>query len=116
VQTWDPTKYARNARFVSNLDGALTKKLIDLKCEVVTVDSSAPLSFVDTALFAWIVFRVRSMSSGWAITGLALLALLIETPILLRLIHGIRATRAWDRFNNPAPTNWVSSSVPAGQA
>jgi len=64
AQTWDPTTYARNARFVSDLgspvvellapkhgerildlgcgDGALTKKLIDLGCEVVAVDSSAP--------------------------------------------------------------------------
>jgi trans-aconitate methyltransferase len=63
-QTWDPTTYARNARFVSDLgspvvellapkhgerildlgcgDGALTKKLVDLGCEVVAVDSSAP--------------------------------------------------------------------------
>ena len=64
AQTWDPTTYARNARFVSDLgspvvellapkhgerildlgcgDGALTKKLVDLGCEVVAVDSSAP--------------------------------------------------------------------------
>src|SRR5215471_17241404 len=63
-QSWDPTTYARNARFVSDLgspvvellapkhgerildlgcgDGALTKKLVDLGCEVVAVDSSAP--------------------------------------------------------------------------
>jgi trans-aconitate methyltransferase len=63
-QTWDPVSYARNARFVSDLgspvlellapqpgerildlgcgDGALTKKLVDLQCEVVAVDSSAP--------------------------------------------------------------------------
>jgi trans-aconitate methyltransferase len=62
-QTWDPVSYARNARFVSDLgspvlellaprpgerildlgcgDGALTKKLVDLQCEVVAVDSSA---------------------------------------------------------------------------
>jgi len=64
TQTWDPAIYARNARFVSDLgsavlallaplpgerildlgcgDGALTKKLVDLGCEVVAVDSSAP--------------------------------------------------------------------------
>lgn len=64
VQTWDPADYARNARFVSELgspvmellapqpgerildlgcgDGALTKKLVDLGCEVVAVDSSPP--------------------------------------------------------------------------
>src|SRR5215471_20408266 len=64
-QSWDPTTYARNARFVSDLgapvvellapragerildlgcgDGVLTKKLVDLGCEVVAVDSSAPL-------------------------------------------------------------------------
>jgi trans-aconitate methyltransferase len=64
VQTWDPATYARNARFVSDLgspvvellapqpgerildlgcgDGALTRKLVDLGCEVVAVDSSAP--------------------------------------------------------------------------
>jgi trans-aconitate methyltransferase len=64
AQTWDPASYARNARFVSELgspvvdllapkpgekildlgcgDGVLTKKLADLGCEVVAVDSSVP--------------------------------------------------------------------------
>jgi len=64
AQTWDPVSYARNARFVSDLgspvvdllapktgerildlgcgDGVLTKKLADLGCEVIGVDSSAP--------------------------------------------------------------------------
>src|ERR1700748_622385 len=64
VQTWDPATYARNARFVSDLgspvvdllapkpgerildlgcgDGILTKKLVDLGCEVVAGDSSVP--------------------------------------------------------------------------
>jgi trans-aconitate methyltransferase len=64
AQTWDPATYARNARFVSDLgspvlellapqpgerildlgcgDGALTRKLVELGCEVVGVDSSAP--------------------------------------------------------------------------
>ena len=64
AQTWDPTSYARNARFVSDLgmpvvellapkpgermldlgcgDGVLTKKLADLGCDVVGVDSSVP--------------------------------------------------------------------------
>jgi trans-aconitate methyltransferase len=64
AQAWDPVVYARNARFVSDLgspvlellapqpgerildlgcgDGVLTKKLADLGCEVVAVDSSAP--------------------------------------------------------------------------
>jgi trans-aconitate methyltransferase len=63
AQTWDPALYARNARFVSDLgspvvellgpkpgekildlgcgDGVLTKKLVELGCEVVAVDSSA---------------------------------------------------------------------------
>ena len=63
VQTWDPALYARNARFVSDLgsgvlellapqpgerildlgcgDGVLTKRLVDLGCHVVAVDSSA---------------------------------------------------------------------------
>jgi len=63
-QSWDPDAYARNARFVSDLgapvveliapragerildlgcgDGALTVKLVELKCEVVGVDASAP--------------------------------------------------------------------------
>src|SRR5215472_6000095 len=62
-QTWDPAIYARNARFVSDLgtpvvellapkpderildlgcgDGVLTKKLADIGCEIVAVDSSA---------------------------------------------------------------------------
>src|SRR5437868_4745924 len=61
-QTWDPERYARNARFVSDLgarvvdllapragerildlgcgDGALTKKLVELGCEVVGVDAN----------------------------------------------------------------------------
>jgi trans-aconitate methyltransferase len=64
AQTWDPADYARHARFVSDLgspvvallapqpgerildlgcgDGALTKTLVDLGCEVVAIDSSAP--------------------------------------------------------------------------
>jgi trans-aconitate methyltransferase len=64
AQTWDPELYARNARFVSDLgspvlellaplpgerildlgcgDGVLTKQLVDLGCQVVAVDSSAP--------------------------------------------------------------------------
>lgn len=64
AQTWDPSTYARNARFVSDLglpvlellgprpgerildlgcgDGVLTKKLVDIGCEVVAIDSSAP--------------------------------------------------------------------------
>ena len=64
AQTWDPENYARNARFVSDLgtavvellapqrgerildlgcgDGALTEELVELGCEVVAVDSSAP--------------------------------------------------------------------------
>src|SRR6202167_6705545 len=64
AQTWDPSSYPRNARFVSDLgspvvellapkpyerildlgcgDGVLTKKLADMGCEVVAVDSSVP--------------------------------------------------------------------------
>jgi trans-aconitate methyltransferase len=64
AQTWDPAIYARNARFVSDLgspvvdllapkpgekildlgcgDGVLTKKLADMGCEMVAVDSSVP--------------------------------------------------------------------------
>lgn len=63
AQTWDPERYARNARFVSDLgapvvellaprtgerildlgcgDGALTEKLVGLGCRVVGVDASA---------------------------------------------------------------------------
>jgi SAM-dependent methyltransferase len=63
VQAWDPERYARNARFVSDLgapviellapqagerildlgcgDGALTAKLVALGCHVVGVDGSA---------------------------------------------------------------------------
>ena len=62
-QSWDPERYARNARFVSDLgmpvvellapqpgerildlgcgDGALTQKLVDMGCVVVGVDGSA---------------------------------------------------------------------------
>src|ERR1700722_15578060 len=62
AQTWDPERYAKNARFVSDLgmpvvqllaprpgerildlgcgDGALTEKLASLGCEVVGVDAS----------------------------------------------------------------------------
>jgi len=62
-QTWDPERYARNARFVADLgapavellapragerildlgcgDGALTAKLAAMGCEVIGVDSSA---------------------------------------------------------------------------
>jgi 2-polyprenyl-3-methyl-5-hydroxy-6-metoxy-1,4-benzoquinol methylase len=69
AKTWDPTSYARNARFVSDLgspvlellapkpgerildlgcgDGVLTKKIADLGCDVVAVDSSA--TFIDAA-------------------------------------------------------------------
>ena len=64
-QTWDPGRYARNARFVSDLgmpvvdllhpqpgerlldlgcgDGALTEKLVALGCDVVGVDASPEL-------------------------------------------------------------------------
>ncbi len=63
TQTWDPERYARNARFVADLgapvvallapvagerildlgcgDGALTAKLVAMGCEVIGVDSSA---------------------------------------------------------------------------
>ena len=63
AQTWDPERYARNARFVADLgapvvellapraserildlgcgDGALTAKLASMGCQVVGVDSSA---------------------------------------------------------------------------
>ncbi len=64
TQTWDPERYARNARFVADLgapvvellapragerildlgcgDGALTVKLVEMGCDVVGVDASAP--------------------------------------------------------------------------
>jgi SAM-dependent methyltransferase len=64
AQSWDPGRYATHARFVSDLgapvvdllapkpgerildlgcgDGALTRKLVELGCDVVGVDSSAP--------------------------------------------------------------------------
>jgi trans-aconitate methyltransferase len=64
-QSWDPDRYETNARFVSDLgapvvellsprsgervldlgcgDGALTRRLVDLGCEVIGVDASAEL-------------------------------------------------------------------------
>ena len=64
-QTWDPERYARNARFVADLgmpvvellapqpgerildlgcgDGVLTEKLVAMGCQVIGVDSSAEL-------------------------------------------------------------------------
>src|SRR5579864_6887543 len=64
AQTWDPATYAANARFVSDLgspvlellaprpgqrildlgcgDGVLTKRLVELGCDVVAIDSSVP--------------------------------------------------------------------------
>jgi len=69
AQTWDPASYAKHARFVSDLgssvlellspkpgervldlgcgDGILTKKIADLGCEVVAIDSS--VAFIDAA-------------------------------------------------------------------
>jgi 2-polyprenyl-3-methyl-5-hydroxy-6-metoxy-1,4-benzoquinol methylase len=69
AQTWDPESYAKNARFVSDLglpvlellapkpgerildvgcgDGVLTKRIADLGCDVVAIDSSA--AFVEAA-------------------------------------------------------------------
>lgn len=63
VQTWDPERYSKNTRFVSNLgmpvvellhpkpgerildlgcgDGALTQKIASMGCRVVGIDSSA---------------------------------------------------------------------------
>src|SRR4029079_8204173 len=63
AQTWNPEVYAKNARFVSDLgqpvvellaprpgerildlgcgDGVLTRKLVDLGCDVVGIDASA---------------------------------------------------------------------------
>jgi len=80
VQTWDPETYARNARFVSDLgapvvellapkagerildlgcgDGVLTKRLADLGCEIVAVDSSA--AQVDAARKLGLDARVMS--------------------------------------------------------
>ena len=79
-QTWDPAQYARNARFVSDLggpvvellsprpgerildlgcgDGALTKQLVDLGCQVVGIDSSA--AQIDAALRLGLDARVMS--------------------------------------------------------
>jgi trans-aconitate methyltransferase len=69
AQTWDPMSYAKNARFVSDLgspvlqllapqpgerildlgcgDGVLTKKIVDVGCDVIAVDSSS--AFVESA-------------------------------------------------------------------
>ena len=78
-QTWDPDGYARNARFVSELgmpvvellaphpgervldlgcgDGALSRTLVEMGCEVVGVDSSEPQA--DAARRAGIDARVH---------------------------------------------------------
>src|ERR1041385_1207045 len=80
AQTWDPDRYARNARFVSDLgapvvellapragerildlgcgDGALTRTLVDLGCEVVGVDGS-PLQ-IEAARAAGLDARVMN--------------------------------------------------------
>jgi trans-aconitate methyltransferase len=72
AQSWDPERYARNARFVSDLgtpvldllapqpgerildlgcgDGVLTKKLADLGCNVVGVDASPEMVSAARAL------------------------------------------------------------------
>ena len=69
AQTWDPASYAKNARFVSDLglpvlellapkpgerildlgcgDGVLTKKIADIGCDVVAIDSSP--AFIEAA-------------------------------------------------------------------
>jgi trans-aconitate methyltransferase len=69
AQTWDPASYAKNARFVSDLgspvlellapkpgerildlgcgDGVLTKKIADIGCDVVAIDSSD--AFIESA-------------------------------------------------------------------
>jgi trans-aconitate methyltransferase len=69
AQTWDPASYAKNARFVSDLgspvlelldpkpgerildlgcgDGILTKKIVDIGCDVVAIDSSE--AFIESA-------------------------------------------------------------------
>lgn len=78
AQTWDPASYARNARFVSELgspvvellapkpgerildlgcgDGVLTKKIADIGCDVVAVDSSA--AFIESARALGLVAHV----------------------------------------------------------
>ncbi len=83
VQTWDPERYAKNARFVSDLgapvldllapkagervldlgcgDGELTRKLVDLGCEVVGVDASA--AFVEAARAKGVDARVGAGES-----------------------------------------------------
>lgn len=80
TQTWDPAQYARNARFVSDLggpvvellapkpgerildlgcgDGVLTRKLAEMGCEVIGVDSSA--AQVDAARQLGLDARVMS--------------------------------------------------------
>ena len=83
AQTWDPARYEKNARFVSELgapvvellapkpgerildlgcgDGALTRKLADLGCEVVGVDPSA--AFVEAARARGVDARVGAGES-----------------------------------------------------
>src|SRR5215472_14824226 len=78
AQTWDPASYAKNARFVSDLgspvlellapkpgerildlgcgDGVLAKKIADIGCDVVAVDSSA--AFIESARMLGLIAHV----------------------------------------------------------
>jgi trans-aconitate methyltransferase len=83
AQTWDPVLYARNARFVSELgapvldllapragervldlgcgDGVLTRRLVELGCDVVAIDASA--AQVDAAKARGLDARVMDAES-----------------------------------------------------
>jgi hypothetical protein len=83
---------------------------------------------INTALFALIAFKVRSMSLGWSIIGFLLflfgvfisvaggelspIGLLIELFLFVKLLHAVRAARAWHSFEERTGGASLPSSAP----